>query len=215
MVTSETGLNLSHYIANYKGGRNESFMYGSENETIWYDYDLISAYTTVMAKAGHPLYENIQNLTEIQLNSFTPEEILYSYILIKCDFEFQKNIKFPSIPCFVDETTTVYPLKGSGILTGAEYLLAKSQNCEITIKEIIYIPFSSGDYPFKEIIKELQEKRREHPKNSISNFMYKEIANSIYGSVVRGMSDRRKFDIKTGRTLRMEGSIFSNPLIAS
>jgi len=32
--TGDTGLYLSHFIGNYKGGRNESFMYGGEEETV-------------------------------------------------------------------------------------------------------------------------------------------------------------------------------------
>jgi len=31
---SNMGLKLGYYIANYKGGRNESFMYGVDNETM-------------------------------------------------------------------------------------------------------------------------------------------------------------------------------------
>jgi hypothetical protein len=30
-------LHLSYYIGNYKGGRNESFMYGGEEKIHWYD----------------------------------------------------------------------------------------------------------------------------------------------------------------------------------
>lgn len=43
----------------------------------------------------------------------------------------------------------------------------------------------------------MQEKRREYPKASISNLMYKEIGNSIYGSVVRGLNNKKNFDIKS------------------
>lgn len=32
-ATSDVGLKLSYYIANYKGGRNESFMFGVDRET--------------------------------------------------------------------------------------------------------------------------------------------------------------------------------------
>lgn len=32
-ASGDVGLHMSYYIGNYKGGRNESFMYGSENET--------------------------------------------------------------------------------------------------------------------------------------------------------------------------------------
>jgi hypothetical protein len=36
-TTKETGTHMSYFIANYKGGRNESFMYGVDEETHWYD----------------------------------------------------------------------------------------------------------------------------------------------------------------------------------
>jgi hypothetical protein len=39
---------LSYFSANYKGGRNESFMYGWDRETNYYDYDLTTAYTTII-----------------------------------------------------------------------------------------------------------------------------------------------------------------------
>jgi hypothetical protein len=69
--------------------------------------------------------------------------------------------------------------------------------------------------PFDTIIKIVQEKRREYQKGTISNLLYKEIGNSIYGSVVRGMVNKRKFDIKTKTTQRLSGDDLSNPLIAS
>ncbi len=118
----------------------------------------------------------------------------------------------------MDETTTVYPQSGKGVvLTGAEYILAESQNCEIIIEEVYSIPFSksSEDSPFKDIIHEIQSKRREHPKGSIANLMYKEIGNSIYGSIVRGMSNKRKYDNKIKQTTRMKAHYLTNPVIAS
>lgn len=48
----DLGLIIGFYIANYKGGRNESFMYGIDNNTTWYDYDLTGAYPTAMALLG-------------------------------------------------------------------------------------------------------------------------------------------------------------------
>lgn len=38
---------------------------------------------------------------------------------------FPLMLNTPSIPCYVDKTTTVYPLKGTAFLTGPEFLLAK------------------------------------------------------------------------------------------
>ena len=211
----KTGLKLGLFIANYKGGRNESFMYGIDTKTHWFDYDLTSAYTTVLYNIGHPLYEKGRILTEQELCGLSPYELLFSYTIVKCSFEFPSTVKYPSIPVYVNETSTVYPLKGEAYLTGAEFILARNQGCEIQIFEIYHIPFSGFEYPFKEIINEIQSKRRSFAKGTISNLMYKEIGNSIYGSLVRGMSDKRKFDNKTRSQIRIPAHFLSNPILAS
>lgn len=218
-VISDLGFVLPYYIVNYKGGRNECYMYGVDRDQVWYDYDLISAYTTVMSTAGHPEYDKCRRLTLDELGALRKEEILYSYLILRADFEFPADTKYPSIPCYVDENCTVYPLRGSCVLTGSEYLLALNQNCVLKILDIFQIPFKSGEYsehkPFSSILKSVQEQRRDYPKGTINNMMYKEIGNSIYGSVVRGIGNKRKFDIKSKGTIRMIGDNLTNPLIAS
>lgn len=218
-AVGKIGLVLPYYISNYKGGRNECFMYGVDTDTEWFDYDLSSAYTTVMSMAGHPDYEKCVMLSNNELEKLTKDEILYSYLIIKAEFEFPEGTKYPSIPCYVDENCTVYPLKGNCILTGSEFLLAKSQKCKLKLNEIFYTPFkqinSEVIKPFSEVIQLVQEKRREFEKGTISNLMYKEIGNSIYGSVVRGIGNKQKFDISTRSYKRLSGDELSNPLIAS
>lgn len=215
----EIGFVLPYYIANYKGGRNECFMFGLDRDTHWYDYDLVSAYTTVMSMAGHPDYEKFQKLTVVDLRKMSKLEMLYSYLILHVDFEFPNSVKYPSIPCYVDENCTVYPSVGSSVLTGAEYVLALDQGCKFTLHDIFYIPFKVSESqdlrPFSSVLKEVQAKRREYAKGTISNLMYKEIGNSIYGSVVRGIGDKRKFDVKSQGTVRMVGDDLTNPLIAS
>ena len=218
-VIRDIGFVLPYYIYNYKGGRNECFMYGVERDTVWYDYDLTSAYTTVMSMAGHPEYESCRRISKSELKELSLEDILYSYLIINADFEFPIDTKYPSIPCYVDENCTVYPLSGECVLTGAEYLLAKEQNCKLVIKDVIYTPFKRSEFrehkPFAKILQEIQAKRREYAKGTLSNMIYKELGNGIYGSVVRGLGNKRKFDIKTQGTVRMTGDNLSNPLIAS
>jgi hypothetical protein len=176
-----------------------------------------------MSGLGNPDYKKGRLLSIKQFEKMSFKDILFSYIIIKTTFKFKKNTKFPSVPNFIDETTTVYPLDGveEVLLTGPEYLLAKNQGCEFKISEIYYIPFEKDkeenliNLPFKPEIKVLQSKRKEHRKGTINNSLFKEMYNSVYGAVVRGMSDKRKFDIKTGKTLRMEGTFLSNPILAS
>ncbi|KAI1495403.1 hypothetical protein F5X99DRAFT_155430 [Biscogniauxia marginata] len=215
------------FIANYKGGRNESFMYGVDTEQTWYDYDLTSAYTTGMTMLGNPDYKKSVTLKQEELKKLSDLELVENYLIMKVNFKFPKKVKYPSIPSHLDETTTIYPLNGESIITGIEYLVARNQGCEFTeIKDIFLIPFERivnpdtktvlvVNQPFAKIIETLQVERGKYPKRSLGNLMEKEKGNSIYGNVVRGMSNKKKFDIKTGRTTRMEGSVLSNPIIAS
>ena len=190
-------------------------MYGSDDHTIWYDYDIVSAYTTVMAMMCHPSYNEHKNLSLQELNLMTNTDILYSFIIIQCDFKFPEKVKYPSIACFIDETSTVYPLSGSAFLTGSEYLLAKSQGCEFQIKSIDYIPFRPGVYPFKRTIKDLQNLRSQHAKGSILNALYKDLGNSLYGLTARGISSKKRFDLKAGKTVKLEVNDLANPIICS
>lgn len=218
-VLSKIGFILPLYIANYKGGRNECFMYGVDRCSVWFDYDLSSAYTTIMAMAGHPEYEKCKRLTVTELKRLKKEEMVYNYLIISADFEFPNSTKYPSIPCYVDENCTVYPLKGTCVLTGSEYVLAINQGCKFKFHDIYITPIKTYEYkdckPFSTVLKKVQEQRREHIKGTISNYIYKEIGNSIYGSVVRGIGNKRKFDIRSKGTIRMVGDDLTNPLIAS
>lgn len=216
----EPGLKMNYYIGNYKGGRNESFMYGADLNTNWFDYDLIGAYPTVMAACGNPDYAKGVVLDVLGLSSMSDKELIYSYIIIKCSFKFKETVKYPSIPCYLDETTTVYPLEGNGLLTGAEYVLAKKQGCKFQISEIYYIPFEKKrgklvNKPFETVVKNLVLRRSEHPKGSLHNNLFKQINNSIYGLIVKGINEKRKYDLKSGKTVRMEAGEFSNPIIGS
>jgi hypothetical protein len=219
-VLKDIGLKNTMYIASYRGGRNESFMYGYEfSEKIWFDYDLVSAYTTGMAALGSPDYTKGEKIFDMKKLSF--EEIFNSYTVLNINFEYPEHTKYPSIPVNIDENTTVYPLSGSAIITGLEYLVAYRQGCKIKVKDGYRIPFVINKdkdkmvKPFASCIKEIQRLRSIYEKGTIGNLIYKEIGNSLYGLTVRGLNDKRKFDIKTKGMKRMIGNDLSNPLIAS
>jgi hypothetical protein len=58
----------------------------------WYDYDLTSAYTTVMSMAGHPNYDGYKRLNDKELKNLSNEEFLNNYIIIHADFESEKEL---------------------------------------------------------------------------------------------------------------------------
>jgi hypothetical protein len=95
---------LPLYIKNYKGGRNESLMY--EKEKLYYDWDLSSAYTTVLSNIGSPDYQNAKEIQPQDITKLNDDKLLNSFTIIKCAFSFPNDVKYPSIPVYVDETTT-------------------------------------------------------------------------------------------------------------
>lgn len=223
-ATRDVGVHMSYYIANYKGGRNESFMYGTDTETKWFDYDLVSAYTTGMTDLPLPDYYKAQ-LIQSNILDWSDKQLMGGYLIADCEFSFPSDTKYPSIPCYVDKTTTVYPLNGNAFLTGPELLLAKKQGAKLTIKSAFYThpkskfdPVSSKQRiirPFFKILKDIQAFRRTHPKGTLLNLMYKEIGNGIYGNVCRGISNKMNYDSLTKKSFRVTATNLSNPLLAS
>lgn len=212
------------FMKSYRGGRNESFIYGELKDKKWFDYDLTSAYTTVMSILGTPDYDKYKLLNEYSVKELKNEDFIYNYILLEVKFKFKEDTKFPNIPCFVDNDTDAYVLEGESIITGPEYLVAKQNGCDIKIKGGVLIPFKndsdsedSNNYnkPFYKIINGLQEKRRQHEKKTFYNYMYKEIGNSIYGQVSMGLNIKKAFDTKTRTYQKITGSSLANPVLAS
>ena len=93
------------------------------------------------------------------------------------------------------------------------------QGCEFKIKSAFYINPKLKSVinknrkeekvsikPFWDIIKNIQELRREHKKGTFNNMMYKEIGNGIYGNVVKGMSNKLNFDPLTKQQSRVKAS---------
>lgn len=224
-ATRDVGLYMPHYVANYKGGRNESFMYGIDNDQDWYDYDFASAYTTAMTDLALPDYYNAHLIDADTIEDWTTEQLLSGYLIANCNFKFPSDTKFPSIPCYVDKTTTVYPLSGSALLTGPEILLAMNQGAELTYKSAffahqkeIYNPIKEEMEPVKpffKILKDIQHWRKLYPKGHINNMLYKEIGNGIYGNVCRGISNKMNFDTLTKKSFRVRATNLTNPILAS
>lgn len=89
----------------------------------------MSAYTTAMADLSLPHYKEGKLIPFEEFHELTEKDLLSGYIIIiiNTTFKFPTTVKYPYIPCYIDETTTVYPLQGSCLLTGPEYILAMLQ----------------------------------------------------------------------------------------
>ena len=145
---------------------------------------------------------------------------------MKVRFKFPPNVKYPSIPCYLDQSTTVYPLEGEGLITGPEYILARNQGCSLKILHGVCIPFyvsRKGNCerepiyyaPYYDIIQKIQALRRKYVKGTLQNYLYKEIGNSIYGNIVRGISTKKLYDVKTNSMKNLTANELSNPILGS
>jgi hypothetical protein len=81
-----------------------------------------------MVNMNLPDYYNASLIDKHKLENMNEDELLKGYLILNAIFTFQSNIKYPSIPCYMDKNTTVYPLNGECFITGPEYIIAKRQN---------------------------------------------------------------------------------------
>lgn len=99
-----------------------------------------------MCMLGDPNYTLARRLSPSVIKIMSDFELLYSYTTIEVEnFRFPSSVTYPSIPCYADEITTVYPLTGKAVLTGSEYLTALKQGCTMEVSGGTLIPFRLKD----------------------------------------------------------------------
>jgi hypothetical protein len=92
-----------------------------------------------MAQVSLPDYYKGALINPKVFEKWDAEKFLTGYLIVNCDFVFPDNVKYPSIPCYTDKTSTVYPLKANAVITGPEYWMALRQGCNFNIKSAFYI----------------------------------------------------------------------------
>jgi hypothetical protein len=102
-ATRDVGAHMSYFIANYKGGRNESFLFGCVEETHWFDDDLVSTYTTGVVNLKLADYYKAALIEIKTLDKLIEEQLLNGYLIVIAHFEFPSSVKYPSIPCYIDK----------------------------------------------------------------------------------------------------------------
>ena len=112
------------------------------------------------------------------------------------------------------------------IKSGKEF--NKEQECEIGLKAETVVSFNEsedesysvlekeGSYfkksAFHTVIKELTMRRKEYPKGSYENQLYKFLANSGIGQMARGLNQKKVFDASTRSAKKVESGVLVNPL---
>jgi hypothetical protein len=164
------------------------------------------------------------------------------YSALRVEFNFPAGINYPPLPVSLSKDITIYPLSGTTLITGLEYISALNilKLClnngfyknpwqyKIKILHGVFIPFATEFIdkvevlkykPFYNVIKELQANRAKWKnltgKGSAMERIYKDLGNMLYGKVVSGISNKTSYDVRSESMKSMEGSKLTNPIIGS
>jgi hypothetical protein len=131
-------------------------------------------------------------------------------------FRFPAGTRFPSLPVVApNDYGLIYPLEGEAYAIAAEIAAGRRQGAEIEILDGVIVPWrDDGCRPFMVVIEELQRRREQHPKGSLSNEMFKQLANSIYGKLGQGIKGTRVYDTRTGRRSTIGPCKITNAFLA-
>jgi hypothetical protein len=114
---------LPYFIGSYKGGRNESFAYGLDYNSMWYDNDLVSAYTTAMSLIRFPDFSRVTRFTSpLPVSELISRlNLVDSFSAFKVRFRFDASVRFPCIPVHLDDSSIIFPLEGGGFKITTRY----------------------------------------------------------------------------------------------
>ena len=129
------------------------------------------------------------------LSEFRPGVLGIAYVR----FRFPGWTRFPSLPIVApNDYGLVYPLEGEAHATASEIAVARRQGAAIDILDGVIVPWrDDGCRPFMLVIDELQRRRNQHPKGSLRNEMFKQLANSIYGKLGQGIKGTSVYNTRT------------------
>ncbi len=195
----------------YHGGRAEQFWFGPTPLDDWSDYDLKSAYSTVMAMMPKLDWPNIR--TSLNLDDYTASTVGVALV----DFEFPDDTRFPCLPVeSLEDSVLIYPLKGRSYCCAPEIAVALSLGAKIDIVHGVIVPvFDSGLRIFEGYHQFCINQRSQHPTGSHVNLFWKEMGNSLYGKTAQGLSGRRVTKAVDGTTKAISPSPVTQPFIAA
>lgn len=212
---------LDFFTECYHGGRNEQFWFGSAFDSVWYDYDLSSAYPSAMALIGRPDWDKCRPIRDTdELLNFQSAELAFANV----DFEFPNTIAYPVLPVRT-ENGLIFPRKGNSTTHISEILLAHRLGAKITLIEGRFIPSGRhGNFkegidrpirPFDGFTQYCIEQRKRFPKKTLNNLFWKELVNSTYGKTAQGLRERRIYDLRDQDTKPLAESPITNPVYAA
>lgn len=193
----------------FHGGRNECFFCGITPTDTWSDWDIIAAYTTILAMLSPLDYRNSYECADP--SQYQPEIPGFAKVI----FQFPDHTCYPCLPVRT-ENGLLFPLQGASYVTSPEIYLALQLGASIQIQTGRIFPYASNNlFPCLKFIQNVQQKRNSFPKQSLENLFWKQIGNSLFGKISQGIGMKRKFDSRRGETNQIHRSKITNSYFAS
>lgn len=190
------------------GGRNEQFWFGPCFEDVWTDYDLSSAYATAMSLIGKPDWKKFKFSKKVA--DYGPQTLGFACV----SFKFPQSVRYPTMPVRT-VNGLVFPIEGTTNCGAPEIAIAKDLGATLTIHHGVIIPTDNAVKVFGHFIKDCLAKRKQHPKGSLNNLFWKEVANSTYGKTAQGLREKRVYDMRDRQTKPLPPSKITNPFFAA
>jgi hypothetical protein len=192
----------------YHGGRNEQFIFGIADESYWRDFDLSSAYPSVMAMIGKPDWERLE--ANYPIESFQLDDLAFASV----EFEFPENVRYPTLPVRT-ESGIIFPRKGRSNCAAPEIVIARELGAKLIANHTIYVPQDRDREVFGTFIADCIGRRKDFGKGTFENLFWKEVGNSTYGKTAQGLRKKRVYDLRADDMAELPRSRLTQPFFAS
>lgn len=179
--------------------------------SLWYDFDLTSAYTLGLV--------DLREIDYVAARIAKDPHAFRGHVfgLARVEFSFPPATRFPSLPVRTAERGLYFPLNGVTCCTAPEIEVALGLDAEIKVLFGLIIPWvddGQGQAVFESFVRLVRAKRKTHPKG-LEERLWKEIGNSLYGKLAQGLREKSVFDTRTGRGREVPPSPITNPYFAA
>lgn len=194
----------------YHGGRNECYLFGPTEISIWNDFDLAGAYTTGLVDLRHIDYGSVKQIKNPE--DFRGHTLGFAWVR----FSHPESVRYPVLPVRHERLGLVFPMAGESYCTAPEIEVALNLGCKIEVLYGVIYQWKTGDDRiFEPFTKRIRELRAAHPKGSLPEQYAKLLGNSCYGKTAQGLREKRVFESRTMKTEKLPHSQITNAAMAA
>lgn len=234
-VSSDASLIQSFASNAYHGGYNVCSDVGDYSGVLTHDYDICSAYSSIMSTLpdidwDNPISDEIvmRNLSLDDFRDSSGDLDLTKVGFFEIDsFKFPKNVSAPCLCCVVDGVP-VFPRKSSkasgkiyasaqdvylALSLGASVHCCRGYFCNLLRDDNGNISHSLRD-GVVELLQDRAKAKKKYGKGSLEDLILKTMVNSFYGKIAQNVVDKRTWNAYYDRMEELGISSVTNPVSA-